>query len=402
MVALRGAADGSGAPHPLSVAVGGALILAAAMGIGRFAYTPLLPPMMATLDWTVSQGGDVASANFLGYVIGALSAAMLGHGDSRRRWLVAGMLLSALTTAAGIWTVDFPAWLLVRFLSGIASAFCLVMGTSLVIEYLAAHDRIQLGAIHFSGVGIGIVVSVLAIEAAVSQGYGVSSQWGVLGWVSIVMLVCSWFALRGVHSSHRHRERSVHSQRYPKAASRQLARLVLAYGLFGFGYVVTATFIVTMARRLEGTTWLEPATWIVVGLFAAPSILFWQRLAHPFGIFAVLRVAYLVEAVGVLLAGFGSGPLVVVTGGALLGATFMGITALGLGAARQIAGAGQDRAIGWMTASFGIGQLLGPAVAGRLAEWSGGFAVPSLVAASMLVLGIVLLTGEEKHRPALA
>ena len=77
-----------------------------------------------------------------------------------------------------------------------------------------------------------------------------------------------------------------------------------------------------------------------------------------------------------ILAGFGSGPMVVVLGGALLGETFMGITALGLGAARQIAGSQQNRAIGWMTASFGIGQLLGPAVAGRLAELTGGSLYP--------------------------
>jgi predicted MFS family arabinose efflux permease len=142
---------------------------------------------------------------------------------------------------------------------------------------------------------------------------------------------------------------------------------------------------------------LEPVTWIAVGLCAAISIVVWQRIARRLGMFAALRFAYAVEAVGVLLAGFASGPVALVLGGALLGGTFVAITALGLIAAREIAGVDQDRVIGWMSASFGLGQLIGPAVAGRLAQATGGFAVPSLLAAALLVLGIALLRGLE-HR----
>jgi predicted MFS family arabinose efflux permease len=170
--------------------------------------------------------------------------------------------------------------------------------------------------------------------------------------------------------------------------------LIVAYGLFGFGYIVTATFIVAMARRLDSAALVEPLTWIVVGVLAAPSVLAWQRLAQHLGLFAALQLAYSIEAVGVLLAGFGSGAVAVIMGGALLGGTFMGITALGLIAARQVAGSNQDRAIGWMTASFGCGQVLGPAIAGRLAQMTQGFAAPSLVAALLLLVGIVLLRGE--------
>jgi MFS family permease len=104
-----------------------------------------------------------------------------------------------------------------------------------------------------------------------------------------------------------------------------------------------------------------------------------------------------IEAAGVLLAGFAAGQVAVVTGGALLGGTFVGIVALGVGAARRAAGINQDRAVGWMTASFGLGQLLGPAVAGRLAQMTGSFAAPSLVAALLLLLGIALLWGVEEQ-----
>jgi hypothetical protein len=170
-----------------------------------------------------------------------------------------------------------------------------------------------------------------------------------------------------------------------------LTRLSIAYGLFGFGYVVTATFIVAMVRRLDYATMLEPLTWLIVGLAAAPSIFFWQPVAQRIGIFATLRIAYAVEATGVLLAGFGSSPIALLLGGAFLGGTFVGITALGLSAARQTAKGNSDRAMGWLTAFFGLGQLLGPAVAGQLAQITQSFAAPSLIAASLLAVGIALL-----------
>jgi predicted MFS family arabinose efflux permease len=385
------------------MALAGALVMAAGVGIGRFCYTPLLPAMQTTLGWTVAQAGDVASANFLGYMLGALAAAALAQGAVRWRWLVAGMLLSAVTTTVGGVTEGFPAWLGLRFCSGVASAFCLVLSTAMVTELLVSQARTPLGALHFSGVGGGIVVSVGVIELARRLGLSVFGQWMTLGLVCMALFAGAWRLLRllpkppAAHDSGVSRAVSG-----PLPAPRVLLKLITAYGLFGFGYIVTATFIVAMARRLEAATLVEPLTWVVFGVLAAPSVLVWQRLAGRLGVLPALRLAYGVEAAGVLLAGCAAGPVAVLVGGALLGGTFVGITALGLSAARHIAGRHQDRIIGWMTASFGLGQLLGPAVAGRLAQMTQGFAVPSLVAAVLLLAGIALLRGVERIEPGSA
>lgn len=379
---------------PPLAALAGTLALAAAMGIGRFAYTPLLPPLRDALGWTVAQAGDVAAANFLGYVLGALAAAAPAQAPSRLRWLAAAFAASAATTLAGAGAASFEAWLVVRFLSGVASAFCLVITTAVVIEFLARTGAPQWGALHFAGVGTGIVLSVLVIEAARLAGASVFAQWAALGACAAALLAAAWRVARAIPA------RPIAATRSAAAAppsGSPLARLIIAYGLFGFGYVVTATFIVAMARELEGARWLEPLTWVVVGLCAAASIVVWQRIARRLGTYGALRLAYAVEAAGVLLAGYAAGPLAVVVGGALLGGTFVAITALGLVAARQAARGSQDRVIGWMSASFGLGQLIGPAAAGRLAEASGGFGVPSLVAAALLGAGIVLLAGLEKR-----
>ena len=374
--------------------------MAAAVGIARFAYTPLLPPLQDALDWTVAQAGDVASANFLGYMVGALIAAMLNQAKQRQICLFAAMLFCVITTAAGGLVNSFPAWLGIRFLSGITSAFCLVLSTAIVIEFLTSHTRSQLSALHFAGVGTGIVISVFAIEAAKLFEFSVFAQWMALAIVLLVLLIVAWLVFRQLPTeSIKKTETTAKTETNPTNTSILLRKLIIAYGLFGFGYIITATFIIAMARQLEHATVIEPLTWIVFGLIAAPSVLIWQKLSQSLGTFAALRWAYVIEAIGVLLAGFGTGFISLVIGGALLGGTFIGITALGLIAARQIATNNQAQTIGWMTASFGLGQLLGPAVAGRLAQFTQGFAMPSLMAALMLLIGIFLLWGGDNHRP---
>ena len=386
---------GREAPSPAAAAFAGTLVLAAAMGIGRFAYTPLLPVMQETLGWSVAQAGDVAAANFVGYLVGALVAARLAASPGRRRWLVAAFMASAATTLAGAVTESFTAWLVVRFLSGVASAFCLVIGTAVIFEFLASRAASQWSALHFAGVGSGIALSVLVLEAARVAGASMSGQWGALGIAAAVLFAAAALIVRPIPEGGR--TAAAVSARASTPSTGPLTRLIVAYGLYGFGYVVTATFIVAIARRLENAALLEPLTWIAVGVTAASSIVVWQRIARRTGLLAALRIAYAVEAVGVLFAGFASGPVALVLGGALLGGTFVAITALGLVAAREIAGVDQDRVIGWMSAAFGLGQLIGPAVAGRLAQATEGFAAPSLLAAALLVLGIALLWGLE-HR----
>lgn len=379
------------------IIAGGGLLIAAAMGIGRFAYTPLLPPMQLALGWSVAQAGDVASANYLGYVLGALLASWLSQRSPAAPWLFAGMIATALTTALGMITVSFPGWLMLRFASGVASALCMVFAAGLIMNFFAQRGRNDLGTAYLGGVGGGIVLSVLVIEAAAHAGAGVPLLWAALGACAAVMTVVSAVllapALRQVP------QRPGPGPVVPLPPDRgTLNRHIVAYGLFGFGYIITATFLVAMARTVRADSLLEPASWLVVGLLAAPSVWFWQRMAIRFRISSALRVAYLLEAVGVLLAGFGGGPLAVLAGGALLGATFAGITAVGLSAARLCAGTEVARALGLMTAAFGAGQLLGPLVAGRLAALSGGFELPSLLAAVLLVTGAALL--REQREPA--
>jgi MFS family permease len=233
------------APSPAAAAFAGTLVLAAAMGIGRFAYTPLLPVMQEALGWSVAQAGDVAAANFLGYFVGALVAARLAASPARRRWLVAAFMASAATTLAGVVTESFAAWLVVRFLSGVASAFCLVIGTAVIFEFLANRGASQWSALHFAGVGSGIALSVVVLEAARVAGASMSGQWGALGISAAVLFAAAALIVRPIPEGER--TAAAVSARASTPSTGPLTRLIVAYGLYGFGYVVTATFIVAIA-----------------------------------------------------------------------------------------------------------------------------------------------------------
>ena len=360
------------------------------MGIGRFAYTPLLPGLLETLGWSVAQAGDVASANFFGYLIGAMTSALLVHRPQRLPGLLYGLVFSALTTLACAISSAYMFWLVVRFVSGFASAFAMILGTAVVVEVFRRQQRPQLINTHFAGLSLGIIGSVLIIELAKQLEYSVFTQWGILGVFSVVMFAVAWRVLGKIRTELA--EPAHASSPSPGLGGNPvLLRLIIAYGFMGFGYVVTATFIVTIARGLQTSAFLEPATWIVVGLVGGPSMYVWQRFYDRRNVFLALRLAYAIQAAGVLLAGVADSSAGVLLGGALLGGTFMAITSMGFIAARQLAPGYEDKAIAWMTVSFGVGQLLGPAVAGRMAEASGGFAAPSLLASSLLVCGIILI-----------
>lgn len=133
----------------LGLAIGGMCALAASMGIGRFAYTPILPFMVGELDLSAQESGYIASANFFGYLVGALAGAARQLPGSTRSWFLAALALSALTSAAMAATTLVPAFFLIRFASGMASAFVFVFSTTLVLNRLAAADRYGLSAVHF-------------------------------------------------------------------------------------------------------------------------------------------------------------------------------------------------------------------------------------------------------------
>ena len=377
---------------PAAVAFGGMLAMAAALGIGRFVYTPILPFMLEELGLSKAEGGVIASANFFGYLVGALAAAKAGLPGSRRAWLLGALAVSAITTGAMGGVASLPLFAGLRFVGGFASAIVLVFSAVLVLQRLAEAGRPGLSALHFGGVGLGIAFSSLLVTGLVAGGHGWRIQWAMAGAACLLALFAvMWLVPSGGATTPAAPKREPDGGR----VGLRLPLLIGAYGLFGFGYVITATFISTMVRGAPELRSIEPAVWLVVGLAAMPSVALWGWVGRRWGNHRGFAVACLVEAGGVALSVATVSTAAVLGAAVFLGGTFMGLTALGLIHAREISGGDPRRSMALMTAAFGLGQMIGPAFAGWAYDLTGSLRLPTLVAAAGLLAaaGLVLVGG---------
>ena len=341
--------------------------MAAGIGVGRFVYTPILPPMVEALGLSKSAAGLIASANFVGYLAGAIVATLPLPG-SRRTWLLGALTVNAAGLAAMGLANSLALFLALRLVAGIASAFALIFASALVLDRLAEAGRSGLSAVHFAGVGTGIAASAALVATL--------GDWRVMWFASAgLAIVASVAVALMIPSEQRAAQRAKPSGNAPWP-------LITAYGLFGFGYIITATFIVAEVRGSKELAQLEPYIWVLFGLSAAPSVALWTALGRRWGILNAYAVAAIVEAAGVAASALWTSPATVIAAALLVGGTFMGLTALGL-----IAAAGR---IALMTAAFGAGQIVGPLFAGYLFDLTGSLALPSLAAAAALLISCPL------------
>ena len=373
--------------HPAAPALGGFLALAAALGIGRFVYTPILPYMVADLGISKSEAGLIASANFLGYLLGALAAAGEATPGGRRLWLLSALALSALTTGAMALGASMILFLILRFTGGVASALVMVFASALVLDRLSAMNRPEWATMLYAGVGGGIAISALVVSSAASSGGDWQRPWLTSGLISLAALAPIWWL-----ASRREEPppATATNRAVTGGGDRRLRRFILAYGLFGFGYVITATFISDMVRANPVLQPAEHLVWLWVGLTAMPSVALWTWAGRRWGHGRSFAVACLVEAVGVALSVLGGGIGLLLLAAGLLGGTFMGITALGLVNARLLSASRPRRGLALMTASFGLGQMIGPSFAGLLYDLLGSYLLPSLIAAAALAAAAAL------------
>jgi predicted MFS family arabinose efflux permease len=277
-------------------------------------------------------------------------------------------------------TTALPAFIVIRFAAGFASAFGFVFLSTVVFARLAAMGRAELQPLFFFGPGLGIAASSL-MTGGISL---VDGTWWQ-GWIgaAVLMLAGAVAALVLVDRGPPATMAPVHEPRLPRSTA--LKRMMWAYSLFGAGYIVTMTFLIAIVRGNGTSPLAESGIWLAVGLAAIVSIPVWRWAGERLGPISAFSLACLVEALGVaasVMIGGAVGPLV---SGLLLGGTFVGITALGLVAARRIAAAAPRRVLALMTVGFSIGQIAGPLAAGVLADLTGSFLVPSLGAALLLV-----------------
>ncbi|HSV29142.1 MAG TPA: YbfB/YjiJ family MFS transporter [Candidatus Omnitrophota bacterium] len=361
----------------------GMLACAVALGLGRFAFTPILPLMQAEHGFGTAVAGWLAAANNLGYLVGALWAGMVTSDAARHRLLGWGLAILVVTLGLMAVTDSMLAWNLIRGIAGVASAWVFVLASALVVPRLAELGHAKLSGWHFGGVGLGIAV------AGIFVGLTGSAIGSVGGWIGAALIALAfaayaWPALRDAHAA------QANAAAPPPPVAFPLSLLAAAYFFEGMGYIVTGTFLVAMIKASPELRPLADLAWVLVGLAALPSAAAWSWLAAHRGFLFALVAAHVVQTLGVALPALSSSAPAVLLGAVMYGGTFLGIVGMALAFGRAITPATPARTMGLLTAAFGIGQIIGPVVAGWLAE--GGDWAPALwFAAASVAAGTPLL-----------
>ncbi|MDQ0325958.1 MFS family permease [Rhodopseudomonas julia] len=362
--------------------IAAALVLVIGMGFGRFAFTGLYPLMVGDGQISVEGGSYAASANYAGYLIGALLLGLVTGAAGRKLCAFSAIATVASLAALGL---PLPEWLIVtvRGFAGVFSAVAMVAASHWLIHERGHHDG---APALFAGVGIGILVSAEIIAAGDLLALQSPAIWLVLAAAALALTIVTLFLQRRVDGS---KPATVpHAADGDASTSLGAARLVLIYGLAGFGYIITATYLPLLVRTsFESVDPLH--IWAVFGLGAVPSCFFWHRLHRRLGTGKSLVANLLVQAVGVGLPVIHM-PAASIASALLVGGTFMGTVTIAMPAARKIAAKARFNILAVMTASYGVGQIVGPLVTNALYRQSHSFDASLLIASAALFIAALI------------
>ena len=350
-----------------------AAALAAAMGVGRFVYTPILPLMTAQTGLTAQVAGHLATANYVGYLGGAVAATLsprLARSATACRVslaaIVAGLAAMALT-------VNVVAWLTVRTVAGFASAVVFVVAVNTLLEQLP--EKAGWG---FGGVGAGIAASAAVVLALPTENWR-TAWWAAAGLAAVLAAAGWWVRPQQVAATAETARAQVH-----RAGTARFVLLFAGYTLEGIGYIIAGTFLVAaVAQHSPGA--LGAAVWLVVGLAVIPSAALWARLGTRLGRPAMLTAALAIQATGIALACQG-GSAASLTGALLFGGTFIGVSTLAVAEGRLL---GTRGAVALLTVGYSVGQIAGPLVVAPLMD--GGYR-PALGVSALIVSLAALAT----------
>ena len=347
-------------PPAWAVGLAGLVSLAVAMGIGRFAFTPMLPLMVQAGQLDLGAGGWLAAANYAGYLAGALTAARTGW--SAQRLAVVALVATAALTAAMALSAPAVVWAALRFLAGMASAWAFVATSIWCLGALANSSSTAWSSALYAGVGTGIAVTGLLCLVGATAGVSAPALWLQLAVLSLVLLVPVFGVLARLQRG------TAQAASRPRGAAAPAGSwgLVFCYAIFGFGYILPATFLPAMARSLVDDPRLFGLAWPAFGTTAALSTLVAARLLRRASRVQVWSVSHGLMGLGVLLPSVWLNGWTIALSALLVGGTFMVVTLAGVQEMRARATGDATTLVSRMTAAFALGQIAGPVLSSLL------------------------------------
>ncbi len=352
------------------IVLAGFLALVVAMGIGRFAFTPMLPLMQRDGALGTSTGAWLAAANYAGYFAGALCAAYVRitpHNLIRFSLVPIAVFTAAMGLTGGLTETLLP-WLLLRFAAGVFSAWVLVGTSAWCLAQIAPAGRPALAGPVYAGVGAGIAIAgALCLALARTTA---ATLWLYMGAIAAVLSLAVWgliWRAGGEQSGALGGAATTAPVATPASATSERG-LVVCYGVLGFGYILPATFIPALGRMVIDDPVLFGWAWPVFGATAALSTVLASVLLGKLSRLVVLSRSYYVMAVGAALPALWPSLPALLVSAVCVGGTFMVSTMAGYQEARARAGSNPTRLMGLMTSAFALGQIAGPLSSALLAH----------------------------------
>lgn len=367
------------------VLLGGILLLVLAMGISRFAFTPILPFMRRDAGFTLETAGYLASSNYIGYFIGALWAGFLFR--HKKMILLVNVLVNIASVICMGLTEIFLIWLFLRLIAGITSGFIFVLTSSIIMDYLAQVVLTKWSGYLFSGIGLGIAISGLFVPF-LELAYTWKGAWLGLGLLSLAFFCVTLVTWRNLTIQD--------SVKKGKTASGKMTAgfmpwLIASYGLEGLGYIITGTFLVDIIHNIPSLSSYSSYSWVVVGLAAVPSAPVWIVLLSKYSPVHILTVAYSMQVFGIVLPVFSQTAPSVLLSSFLFGLTFVGIVTLTTSYARQLFPTKSNAVVSILTTFYAFGQIIGPIIAGKLAAYYNSYKAALLFAGFMVFAALLIM-----------
>ncbi|PWA13098.1 MFS transporter [Pueribacillus theae] len=379
---------------PIYVTFIGFSVLAIVMGIGRFAYTPILP-YMEQQHLSSYQAGLLATVNYAGYFIGAFLAGKLTQKPATLLWMIG---INIITTLIMGLTDSIAVWFVSRLISGLTSGIAFVLVSSLILQYIKQALRGSLAGWLYGGVGFGIFLSGILTVPLSSFFGGWEASWVGLAIVSFVLYLFIFFGLSTIKTTTTLEAYGEKNEPYEDAKTKQKAFfLYSSYFFEGFGYIIFATFIISMLATTIKMNVPSPYIWAIVGIGAIPSCIFWMWLSVRITTLSALKLAYLVQIIGVILPIFLKHSFFISLSAIFFGGTFLGITMLTFSIANDLFPTSSQQKISGLTTVYGIGQMLGPIIASLLIS-DRNYVYAFSLAAVFLIIGFISLKFVNKEK----
>jgi predicted MFS family arabinose efflux permease len=374
-----------------AILLAGILAIVVGLGVARFAFTSLLPSMLDDF-LTLTYAGILASLNFAGYLVGAVFSVFIKDINTKVKYFRIGMVLSVLTTLVLATSTNETLWLISRVIAGFGSAMIIIVGTAIVMVKLNFEDKTRAMGIHFSGIGVAIVVSDLISRYLLRSGTW-SDAWLVL---CMFALMISFYSVYILSFDQELKQKAIQHKLSMSIFSPYVVLLILAYFTEGVGFVIQGTFLPDIINSLEGLDGYGSLGWLLVGIAGIPSSIIWMRLAHNYGSINIIIVAMSIQLVGILIPALSNNMYLNLLSGVLYGGTFIGLVALFMNLGGRLAGKNPVVLMGAMTATYGVGQVTGPLYSVTLIESFGNYDTTLYLTAFIVFTGIALLVYAKK------